>query len=1290
MGSTMGTDNFETIEEFIDYLKINYGSYESVQHLVSWVTDLGHNLTSDILLLLKNLMLGLEIHDFYLDEIIGLFVYPPYPDVNQLLKALNSNANELKGFIDSFDRDPKAGRVAHYNSCGHIRNTSEQIIKEQFTYLQINPVVKQIKNLVQKTYLSSQELYDIAQQVTYINALGTEYPLVINHQNLVLSEVSRKKLREISDHLITTLRRPDISAEDKLKSQLNLIAVLREQFFRVTGLVADTTQLIAVLMSLGNERHNMLLQLDDFKRNSFTMAFIAVMQWINADGGTVDVCIADKEVGEHDLFNQSIKEFFIFLGIQSSQIPTSLTNDIYKPGGINYSTEVNLALYRARAQLEKEQLTAEKNGQALSSTLILVKSRFAIFDETAINDLKKPFIEFEFTKNFIDDYKAQGRIITLCETSVSDNELRDYSDKYDTKIAYKIPAHLETKHKKSAIAEQQKVSKENTLEQCYLRRVSRMQQVVMNQFEEWQAFLLLICSKNELKKLTNELLEQRDELIRTLDLSKQHCLEPLFKPSEYESSQPTVHSEQLENSLNLFKEKAVGEIWVKLYFALKEKAVVYIKKGSVNELRCDYLSKVSLDEQLDLSKFDLDEKREELLAEEKKAHRHLIAALDVNGAVLRYAEGNLDCYRKAFDQKQTELFKTEISTIIKENRSLKHSKKKHLVQQINQADNLPELVVILNDYANKWLPEDHFAKKYLLQSTIQELLFVYKQVGHEETSDLQTLRATYFDNVVGEIAIDLESTLSWAKKGNRGLGYLLERKAVINAANGLLQAVAQLKSAATPQTRRTAIKNLYKILAEHEAKLKDLWIFSFGHKNTYSLIKQSLSTLDGLTAIGSDKDALNEDFMHDCREDGLNHVLQEKFSSAVLAVEKNYPEILKNTAEWATIKKQLNSMRSECESIYVFNEMKAFLSERIEALRKEDSPLVPLVNEIRGVIRKMWGDVSQQHKDLVNESKYFKLKAASHKTRCSFLDGFTAEQVILKAGNDGFNEYLDLTIKGKGSHSLFSEFIHYNSQYFELTKLQAELISQLDYTKAILPRDKLLNDDAVVDVEQFPKYSQEQAKVILKLRDYIKGQFPEDLSAFSHLEQINFQDRELMKTFDFNALNIEKIHQIKDYELRCEFIQLYNKMHPVNEPDSWWSGVIKVTSHFFINRESKEDWYYQFHDLQNRSNSRLSTILSAKIDQCYQEVSIQKKIIEEKNKFLHEKIAEEKLKSEIYCKRFNSMDEFYAFDAQLKKISEASTSTKPDCKSKRKGDEMLHLSAEESMSDYNYFSVPGR
>ncbi|WP_454780493.1 hypothetical protein [Legionella sp. WA2022007384] len=1543
---------------------------------------LGKHTTDANLHRLLAVQAGLELNPLNLSELAGLFTYPPYPEMEPFINVLNGYVNDLRDYVDAFDKDPKSGRAPQKNAFDVIIKHADQVLKEQFETASVAQVIADIKNIVEGTALSSQDQYDLAQQIIYINAVGrpTTYQIKNHHD---LTQVSRAQLRELSDTLIAEIRAPHLDAHDKLKNQLRLLAVLREQYFRATGKFVDTTQLIAVLMAIKNQQNNMLMELNT-DEGSIATALFSVMQWVEADGGSVDVCAPNRDLmiqsSQHD------EDFFASLGIHFRRVEVGSPKGTYQVGGINYSTIGDLAAYSSRARLENEDMTAYKDGHPLSSNLILYGADFSELDEKTLfnlalkgdgNDedssyawvyplinefinhkgfrildkgwsetrditqlkelldrhaptgshkaqlnalpdkkfslwinaaiearrfvegvdfiippskttrhaaiplnqkasqdelsfmvhqflharLQKKYPDWEFviepemhcidsvsTMDFIDHYKKPGRIISLSNTLGRKERLVELCNKFDMDIACTISshrrikreelattvianknahvrvitaainqaqdgqpivlfakdvnevklleeelktrfreshiaaftgtesvderkkwinnqsgkqntitittatlaqdAHFKTQHPKgflgiqtyldvraaqrvtrclggkdrpanyvvlyktqgasvlqsgfyktqserkellASLAElQRQQNEEVAVTRHYMQTVSNIQQVVLQQFQDWKEFLHLVYPKTEWRTLDAGLVLQREDLIRSLSEHWDECLEnskPQKKyPNPYirHTANKKLQTIALDKSLADY-EVAARYVWDQHRALLKEKAETFLVEGSINALRCQYLDEVSLDEQLKVNRLALRTSKKEMLAQKKKTRRYVESGLDINGAMLRFADSNLESYREAFATSQVKLFVKDISGLIENNPHLKSIVRSLLVQQVKDARNLDNLIDHLLEYANR-LPEDRFTDKYAMQPVIQELFRVYKEAGLEAPSELGDLKAVYFDGVIAELVDELQTSLSWASDKHRGLGYLLERTAVTDAARDILNAANLLGEANKLNeddtldeeekilSQQSAMKNLYRVLAEHEAKLEDLWIFPWGHKNTRTLIKETLATLDGLTAIGTKRNKLDADFIHDCKEESICAVTKGKLNSAIQAIEEAEIGLQKNR-DWISIKNTLNAIRAESNSIYAFHEMYFVLSNKMEELARKNSKLQGPLARLRGEVRHLCESLSQEHKELLNTSKYLRCKAENLQEKLNGLNGFSVREVKLKEGSNGFSDYFDLVIEGTGFHPLLQHFTHYNSRTQDLREQQDSLEKSLMQTQEKMRAlDQLIKEYVPLlkwkeqtqeNVAKFPEQFQEQVKEILGLKGLIAEKMPENLDSFPEPVRKHFRDRELIKTFDFPDLEEEKIEQIENIMLRIGFRDLHERIVEGMKPKTLWGNIYA----YVFTPENMEDWRLEFDELMGRPVRHLNdafrldiekkqNALAGQLDQLRQQMGEQAESLQQQVAFLYEKIDEEEKKEGIYALRITDVAELFKFENELMAVK-AKEAAKP-------------------------------
>ena len=817
---------------------------------------------------------------------------------------------------------------------------------------------------------------------------------------------------------------------------------------------------------------------------------------------------------------------------------------------------------------------------------------------------------------------------------------------------------------------QSKKKQEIAIEQYYTQTVITTQQTVLKQFDEWQAFLHLIHPQSEWKKLDNELFMQREELISSLAEQWVKYLDESDPEKKYYNPyvrRDVKHKLQTSDLDALVKdyEGAVDILWKSHRLLLKEKTENKIKEGSLNALRCKYLEDVTLQEQLQLNKVTLGQKKKAAARDKKNTNRYLDSGLDVNGAMLAYSDVPLAQYKLAFAKSQVKLLAKDIAQEIN-NSSLSANIKALLIERISKAEEFLDLELIFNDY-NRWLKPEQFAEKYRMQPIIKELVRVYASLGLQQSEELQLLIGTYVDNVALEIGSHLENSLSWALEENRGLGYWLERSAVKTAAKEILTAVALVKNAIDTSSRQAAIKHLYKVLARHQAQLDGLWIFSFGHENTRDLIDKTLKTIDGLCDLGSEKDQLDAAFIQESKEAAYADLIKEQFNAALQQIEEQNSPWIDNHPHWKDIKEQLNALQDNNKTIYAIDELYYLLCRSSNKLHKPNEPLYKPVIELRGMARSIWNKFYQNHKDLVSLTSHFIYKAECLQKELQEIQGFETTSLKIKPCYNGFRDCFDLIIEGTGTLPLFDDFIAYNSQIIILEKehtalksLQEQNRTQINSLQLLQQEQNSVLKSKVVDLELVPKLYRDRVNEIRVLKAILAGKLPDNLSDFPQM-QMDLIDRNLIKTFEFAQLKQDQIEQLQNQELKADFIVLYNKMNGLvpKQTKSWFSTIVGILLSPITPYETVEDWRYHFSELQGRPDFTLNVLLEKQINQKSEtlvldlivfenEIINETKILDEQIEFLEEKINVEKSKTGVRIKRFENLGELYDFEHELK------------------------------------------
>ncbi|MCL5272699.1 MAG: hypothetical protein M1486_05280, partial [Gammaproteobacteria bacterium] len=897
----------------------------------------------------------------------------------------------------------------------------------------------------------------------------------------------------------------------------------------------------------------------------------------------------------------------------------------------------------------------------------------------------------------------------------------------------------------SISANKQNRNQERAVEHFYLQSVTSIQRVALSQFDEWQAFLHLVYPGAEGKRLDKELLLVRQDFIKKMEKDWTKLLAATNRerahPNPYirRNANNTLDTITLDNAVKSYT-VSVDTLWSSVRVALKDKAIGRIAANSVNELRSKYLEQADFQQLLVLDKLALREGIKTTQRDRKKASRLVKSALDVNGAMLKYAEGNANLYQQPFIDQQIRLLAQDICKQINLS-SLSSKTKKILIERTLNADNLVSLELVLIDYEDRWSRGNRNSDKYRMQPVINEMLRIHQISGVAASDQLLVLKNIYLDNAANDIVEDLDHALSWARNENRGFWYFLERTAVQDAAIDILNAVDDVKYAADPVKLKVALKNLYSVLTTHQAQLDGMWIFSFGHKNIRDLINRTLYALNDLTVIGSGRDELSLDFINECKEEAQSNLAKQKFRGVINQLEERNKPWLRENKEWQEIISTLEIIQSENPSLYVIDEMHHFMSAKCNDLSQNKSRIIDPLIHLRGTLRSLWHDATMKHKELLTESVHLDLKREQIRQDLEKTPGYEVNSVELLAGTNGSREYYDLVIQGKGTLPLSDHFSGYDSQLSEMRHDRNVLESQLAVHKSQMNRfEQLINEQLSlisegkwqqINVDLFPLASQEHITTVCSLLSYVSGVMPVQLDDFALETQNNFFDRELINSLDDDVflnpeLNeaeiqqmVQQIDNITNDDLKTNFKQLFYKIHPQpvdqKTSSSWWSPkpwISNLASRVFSTfspQESVEDWRYDFQILKDIPRSYLTKLFTPQIKEKISALSSELEAwrafekdsinaINEQLSFIDLTIAEEGTKSGAIIRRFDSLDMLYEFENSLRDCAEKAPKVQVKVpKYENSGDDQfIHAeeivgfdedeidSEEESVSSYKY------
>lgn len=348
---------------------------ESKTRLVTILTYLAENQKDDTVNLptLLDITKGLgrrppEI----VDQVLQLFATPPYPSAKRLNSVLGEHGSEkIQAYCQSFDTNPFA------------KTGEPRALDQQFATHRVKEALLNLKDLMRGITLPHSLQLQLARQLSYIETLGYTDPLnPYDFSRLKkLTACPRRELKERATLLLEQLRNDQIPAEQLELTRMELVAYLREIYFRSTGLFPNSTQILVLLLSLHSPYTNLLMRIETGEGKSLITPMFAVLQW--AQGGTVDVCTANGTLLSRD-YENSCEPFFKFLGIKSALIRANSQPEEYQLNGINCSTGEDMSLFRQAAKEAGKEARVQNGGPI---HLVIDESDDALLDQNTLNKL---------------------------------------------------------------------------------------------------------------------------------------------------------------------------------------------------------------------------------------------------------------------------------------------------------------------------------------------------------------------------------------------------------------------------------------------------------------------------------------------------------------------------------------------------------------------------------------------------------------------------------------------------------------------------------------------------------------------------------------------------------------------------------------------------------------------------------------------------------------------------------------------------------------------------------------
>ncbi|WP_051544406.1 hypothetical protein [Legionella cherrii] len=274
------------------------------------------------------------------DRVLKLFATKPYPNTQSLNLALGAHDSEkIRAYCLSFDTNPFA-------KAGEQRDLAKQFATDR-----IKDALLSLQDLLHETDFPHALQMQLAKQLTYIETLGYTDPLNPNNFTGLkkLTACSRHDLKERACTLLQQLRSKAINQEQVEETYLELLAYLREIYFRTTGLFPNTTQMLVLLLALKDPSSNLLMRIKTGEGKSINTPMLSVLQW--AQGGTVVQWTANPTLLIRD-YENSCEPFFSFLGIRSALIQSNTPTKNFIHEGINCSTVEDMASFHLAAKID--------------------------------------------------------------------------------------------------------------------------------------------------------------------------------------------------------------------------------------------------------------------------------------------------------------------------------------------------------------------------------------------------------------------------------------------------------------------------------------------------------------------------------------------------------------------------------------------------------------------------------------------------------------------------------------------------------------------------------------------------------------------------------------------------------------------------------------------------------------------------------------------------------------------------------------------------------------------------
>lgn len=138
--------------------------------------------------------------------------------------------------------------------------------------------------------------------------------------------------------------------------------------------------------------------------------------------------------------------------------------------------------------------------------------------------------------------------------------------------------------------------------------------------------------------------------------------------------------------------------------------------------------------------------------------------------------------------------------------------------------------------------------------------------------------------------------------------------------------------------------------------------------------------------------------------------------------------------DWNAIKAEIEDIHQNNKNLYAFSEIDQCLARHKRILQNSSSPLIKFLQELIYKLLPKSEEVSEQYPEVMDNSRYLSNKAEQvQKTLTGLQDVDSVKHVSIKHGHTGFSEYFDLVVEGAGTEAVFKDFTRYNTMLDSFT-----------------------------------------------------------------------------------------------------------------------------------------------------------------------------------------------------------------------------------------------------------------